>query len=254
MAVPHDKRAPPAGRPTTNWRRPKKRLLRQVSHQVRVVRWRRHWCTYQRRCSLAGDRPIGTAGSIPRTGGHQPKDWQALFFCKKRLNDLTKLLEDDVGEFFLVWGLVFLRPFMYSWFLSLLLLHFGLVFQRFGGFPSWSRLTATREVVQLHRSSSLSLRWAGTSRFRFATVGAPSVPFGTGVRRESSKASGSRPRKLFSPFRVPATPSWIPDGRLHLDRGRCLTGLRRWRPISVRFPFWRDRLDSSHQCVADPCP
>ena len=53
-----------------------------------------------------------------------------------------------------------------------------------------------------HRCSSVSLRWAGTSGFPFATVGAPSVPFGSRVRWESSKASGSRPESCLFPFVV----------------------------------------------------
>ena len=120
-----------------------------------------YWCTYQRHCANAGTqvtggrtssivecwgrtragntrgRPSqGTAGSIPRTGGHQPKDWQALFFNKKRLNDSTKLLEADVSEF--VWEFYSGLGAWYSCtylcnpgFFSLILLRFGLVFLRF---------------------------------------------------------------------------------------------------------------------------
>ena len=44
------------------------------------------------RATPRGRPSQGTAGSIPRTGGHQPKDWQALFFNKERPNDLSKLL------------------------------------------------------------------------------------------------------------------------------------------------------------------
>ena len=206
-----------------------------------MARWRRYWCTYQRRCGNAGPmvftqgghprgRPSqGTAGSILRTGGHQPKDWQALFFNKKRLNELTKLLEADVSEVVcgvLFWcgGLVFLCLFIYSWFLSLLLLRFGLVggFQHSRGFPLGPGWQRHERSYNFHRSSSVSLRWAGISRFRFATFAAPSVPFGTGVRRESSKASGSRPESCFLPLVYKPLFPGIPDGRLHLDRGSFL--------------------------------
>ena len=79
-----------ATNPQTGGRRPKKRLLRQVSPPVArgtvADGPSRYWCTYWRRCGndKAGTprgRPSqGTAGSNRRTGGHQPKDWQTLFF------------------------------------------------------------------------------------------------------------------------------------------------------------------------------
>ena len=121
---------------------------------------RRYWCKYQQHCGNAGSgvtgartsgiagmpgphesgqpprgRPSqGTAGSIPRTGGHQPKDWQALFFNKKRLDGLTKLLEADVSEVVcgvLFWfgGLVFLRLCFMLLVFSSSLLCFCLVFR-----------------------------------------------------------------------------------------------------------------------------
>ena len=113
-----------------------------------------YWCTYQRHCGNAGTqvtggrtsgivecwgrtragnpggRPSqGTAGSIPRTGGHRPKDWQALFFNKKRLND--SCVRVRMGVPFWFGGLVFLHLLMHSWLFSLILLRFGLVFLRF---------------------------------------------------------------------------------------------------------------------------
>ena len=139
---------------------PKKRLLRQVSPpgaQGTVAdQPRRYWCTYQQHCVSAGSGVTGArtsgiagirtragnppratvprnGGLLPETGGHQPKDWQALFFNKKRLNDFTKLLEADVSEVVcgvLFWfgSLVFLRFFLCSW-CFLLLLCFCLVFR-----------------------------------------------------------------------------------------------------------------------------
>ena len=79
----------------------------------------------------------------------------------------------------------------------------------------------------LHRCSSVSLRWAGTSGFRFATVGAPSVPFGSRVRWESSKASGSRPEScLFSLVLQPLFPESDSRWKVASCWGVvCLTGL-----------------------------
>ena len=169
-----------ATNPQTGGRGPKKRLLRQVSPpgargtvasllvHVPPGPWSSH------KAGTPRGRPSqGTAGSIPRTGGHQPKDWQALFFNKKRLNDLTKLLEAGVSEvvcgvLFRFGGLVFLCLFIYSWFLSLLLLRFGLVggFQHSRGFPLGPGWQRHERSYNFHRSSSVSLRWAGISRFR----------------------------------------------------------------------------------------
>ena len=79
----------------------------------------------------------------------------------------------------------------------------------------------------LHRCSSVSLRWAGTSGFRFATVGALSVPFGSRVRWESLKASGSRPESCLFPLVFqPLYPE--SDSRWKVAscwRVVCLTGL-----------------------------
>ena len=84
---------------------------------------RRHWCAYQRRCGNAGSlvsthrratprgRPSrGTAGTNPKTGGHQPKDWQALPFNTVGDHEFFlafgKCVSQVVrGSFILVWGL-----------------------------------------------------------------------------------------------------------------------------------------------------
>ena len=217
----------PQGDQPTNWRAPTQETALTTGIPTRCA-WYGGVVTGARTRGVAGmpgrwsshkagtprGRPSqGTAGSIPWTGGHQSKDWQALFFNKKRLNDLTKLLEADVSEVVCgvpSWfgGLVFLRLFMYSWFLSLLVLRFGLVFQRFGGFPSRSRLTAAREVVQLpqelfsitalgrHFKVPLCHCWRA---FRALWYGSSE-----GILKGIWLAS----RKLFSPSRVPASLSW----------------------------------------------
>ena len=66
------------------------------------------------------------AGDRPKERRAPTQDWRAptqrlagaFFFNKKRLNDLTKLLEADVSEvvYGVLFGLEFLRLFMYSWF------------------------------------------------------------------------------------------------------------------------------------------
>ena len=111
-----------------------------------------------------------------------------------------------MGVLFWFGGLVCLHIFMYSWFFLLFSFVSASSFCVFGCFPSRSRLTATREVVQLPQEL-FSVTALGRHRFRCATVGALSVPFGTGVRRESSKASGLHPESCFLP-RVPASLSW----------------------------------------------
>ena len=90
--------------------------LRECRGRTRAGKPPRATGAARERATPRGRPSQGTAGSIPRTGGHQPKDWQALFFNKKRLNDFTKLLEADVSEVVcgvLFWfgGLVFLRLF-----------------------------------------------------------------------------------------------------------------------------------------------
>ena len=78
-----------ATNPQTGGRRPKKRLLRQVSppgaRGTVADGPSRYWCTYKRRCGNAGPKVLtqgghargrpsqGTVGSNPGTGGHQPK-------------------------------------------------------------------------------------------------------------------------------------------------------------------------------------
>ena len=228
-----------AANPQTGGRRPKKRLLRQVSppgargtvasllvHVPAALRECRAHGPHTRRAPPAGDRPkerrapsLGLEGTNPRTG-------RRYFLNKKRLNDLTKLLEDDVSE--VVWrvpfwfgGLVFLCLFIYSWFLSLLLLRFGLVggFQHSRGFPLGPGWQRHERSYNFHRSSSVSLRWAGVSRFRFATVGAPSsVPFGTGggnLQRHLARVQ----KVVFSLSCTSISFLGISDGRLPLDRG-----------------------------------
>ena len=75
----------------------------------------------------AGDRPKERRAPSVGLEGHQPKDWQALFFNKEWPNDLSKLLEVGVSELVLgvlFWfgGLVFLHLFTYSWLFSLFFL------------------------------------------------------------------------------------------------------------------------------------
>ena len=70
----------------------------------------------------------GTAGSIPRTGGHQPKDWQAIFFntvgFQESILDFGGYVFEVVcGGCILVGGYVGIGrrvPFDLSFFLSLL--------------------------------------------------------------------------------------------------------------------------------------
>ena len=200
----------------------------------------------------------GTAGSIPTTGGHQPKDWQALFFNKKRLNDLTKLLEADVSEVVYgvpSWfgGLVFLRLFLYSWFRPLLLLRFGLVIRPFfGSFPSRSRLTATREVVQLPQELFSITTLQGSALPLLARIPCLLVrEFGGNLQRHLARVQ----KVVFSLSCTSLSFLGFPMEGCILIGGRLSDGsLRRWRPNSVRFPFWRDRLVSSHRYVADLCP
>ena len=51
--------------------------------------WSSGGSTRDKRAPPRGRPSRGTAGTNPKTGGRQPKDWQALPFNKKRLNDLT---------------------------------------------------------------------------------------------------------------------------------------------------------------------
>ena len=132
------------------------------------------------------------------------------------------------GEFYSGFGgLVFLRLFMYSW----LVFSFSPSFWPrlsafFGGFPSRSRLTATREVVQRpqelfsitalgrHFKVPLCHCWCA---FRALWYGSSEGIF---------KGIWLASRKLFSPSRVPASLSW--DSRWKVascSRVVCLTGL-----------------------------
>ena len=73
-----------------------------------VVEWRFH----SRQAGTPRGRPSrGTAGTNPKTGGHQPKDWQALLF--NTVGDHEFFLAFGIcvseivrGSFILVWGYV----------------------------------------------------------------------------------------------------------------------------------------------------
>ena len=161
-----------------------------------------YWCTYQRHCGNVGTQVTGgrasgivecwgrtRAGNPPPPSpppGNRPKERRApslglegtnprtgrrFFFNKKRLNDSTKLLEADVSEF--VWEFYSglgawhcLHLFMYSWFFSLILLRFGLVFLRFWKL-SFSVQTDSNTRGRTTPTGALQCHYvAGTSRFR----------------------------------------------------------------------------------------
>ena len=156
----------------------------------------------------------GTAGSNPRTGGHQPKDWQAFFFFLTRSGSTVcptcswLTCPKSYVEFYSGLGAWYSSAYLctpgFFLFFSLVSASSFCVFG--GGFPSRSRLTATREVVRLPQEL-----FSITALGRHFNVGAPSVPFSTGVRRESSKAFGSRPESWFPPLvYLPLFPG-IPD-------------------------------------------
>ena len=232
---------------------------------VRLVR-ANYWCTYQQHCADAGTRVTGgrtsgivecwgrtragnprgrpsqgTAGSIPRTGGHQPKDWQALFFDRKRLNDLTKLLEADVSEF--VWEFYSGLGAWYSCtylctpgFFSLILLRFGLVFLRFWKLFSVQTDSNTRGrttptgalqcqcVGQALQGSALPL----LARFPCPLV----REFGGNLQRHLACIQ----KVVFSLSCTSLSFLGFPMEGCPLFEGRLSDGsLRRWRPISVRF-------------------
>ena len=71
-----------------------------------VVEWRHH----SNQAGTPRGRPSrGTAGTNPKTGGHQPKDWQALPFNTVGDHEfflaLGKCVSEVVrGSFILVWG------------------------------------------------------------------------------------------------------------------------------------------------------
>ena len=137
-------------------------------------------------------------------------------------------------EFYSGLGLVFLRLFMYSWFFLFFSFVSASSFCVFGGFPSRSRLTATQELFSIialgrHFKVPLCHCWRA---FRALWQ---KVVFSLSCTRLSFLGFPMEGCLLF-------------EGRLSDGSLRC------WRPISVRFPFQRDRLDSSHRCVAAPCP
>ena len=122
-----------ATNPQSGGRRPKKRLRR---HGTMADGPRRHWCAYQRRCGNAGslvsthrrappagDRPEESAGTNPKTGGHQPKDWQALPFHTVGDHEFFLDFGDCVFELArgcgtLVWGLVLSFSGLVFWYLA----------------------------------------------------------------------------------------------------------------------------------------
>ena len=54
---------------------------------------------HSRKAGTPRGRPSrGTAGSIPRTGGHQPKDWQALFFNYVGYREFFLVFSEYVSE------------------------------------------------------------------------------------------------------------------------------------------------------------
>ena len=110
-------------------------------------------CRGRTRAGNPRGRPSqGTAGSIPRTGGHQPKDWQALFFNKKRLNDLTKLLEADVSE--VVCGVLF-------WFGGLVFLRLCFMLLVFSSSPLFLPRLSIGTVQTMHWRWSTPWSWSG---------------------------------------------------------------------------------------------
>ena len=82
---------------------------------------------HSRKAGSPRGRPSrGTAGSIPRTGGHQPKDWQALFFNYVGYREFFLVFADYVSEVARcsgtsVWGVV-----CRSWFSSAIPFTFSL--------------------------------------------------------------------------------------------------------------------------------
>ena len=90
------------------WPRGRARWRNNATLRVGSPRWSSGGTTRNIRAPPAGRPSRGTAGSNPRTGGHQPKDWQALF--------LTLTCPRTPAG----WYLAVLRLFMYSWLSSLL--------------------------------------------------------------------------------------------------------------------------------------
>ena len=124
MAAPLESSGqPPQGDQPTIWRAPSQET-------ALTTRYNGRWATSSLVCVPAALRECRVPGlhaqtgnppraTVPRNGGHQPKDWQALPFNEKRLNDLTKLLEADVSEVVcgvLFWFgcLVFFAPLFYA--------------------------------------------------------------------------------------------------------------------------------------------
>ena len=170
---------------------------------------------------------------------------------------MSKLLKVGVSE--LVWGVLFwfggLAFCTYLRTPGFLLLFSFVSTSSFCVLETFllGRLTATREVVQL--PEELLNNTALGRYFRFATVGAPSVPlvreFGGNLQRHLAclqKVVFSLSCITLSFLRFPMEGCPLFEGRFSDE------SLRRWRPISVRFPFWSGRLDSSHRCVAALCP
>ena len=154
-----------------------------------------------------------TAGSNPRTGGHQPKDWQAIFFNRKRFDGLSKLLLADVSEVVcgvLFWfgGLAFLRLFMYSWFLSLLPPRFRLVFQRFWWLSFSVQTDSKREVVRLPQELFSITALGRHFKLPLCHCWRTFRALQCGSSEGSFKGIWLASRKLFSPSRVTASLSW----------------------------------------------
>ena len=272
MAVPLGTAGTPrrATNPKTGGHRPKKRLLRQVhppdARCPMADQPRRYWCTYQQHCGNAGpgvtgartsgiagmpgphesgqppagDRPkerrapsLGLEGTNPRTGRPYFLTRSGPTTCP---NCLRLVCPSSYGEFYSGLGAwyscTYLRtPGFFLLFSFVSASSFCVLETSLLG-----RLTATREVVQLPQEL-LSITALGRY-FRFATVGAPSVPlvreFGGNLQRHLAcvqKVVFSLSCTTLSFLRFPMEGCPLFEGRLSDE------SLRRWRPISVRFPF-----------------
>ena len=240
-----------ATNPKTGGHRPKKRLLRQVhppdARCPMADQPRRYWCTYQQHCGNAGpgvtgartsgiagmpgphesgqppagDRPnerrapsLGLEGTNPRTGRPYFLTRSGPTTCP---NCLRFVCPSSYGEFYS--GLGALHSCTYLRTPGFLLLFSFVSASSFCVLETFllGRLTATREVVQLPQE--LLSNTALGRYFRFATSWRAFRALGTGVRRESSKASGLPPESCFLPLVYHPLFPEVPDGRLPLVRG-----------------------------------